>query len=704
MMEEEAMKRLIPLLLSVLVLLGCMSGAALAENKFYFVKAVNTVFENETLQLELIREGDCAQEGELTFKSSSNKIATVDEDGVVSGLAKGQSTITATLKVGKKTWTASLTVTVARKVESIEVTGTSLKTYNAWDPLVADALDPASPYGDLPVLLLRMGRQQEITAKCSPTTATNRRWQMTSSDPAIVKAGTTTLTPKAPGECLITVQSVQNPEVSVSYRALVVQPVTSVKLSSNVKTIYIGESLVLDASVQPANATIKGLTWSSDHPDNASVDAYGVVTAVSKGSAIITAKAADGSGKYATFTVTVRQQPESISLNKTDITLKTGNYSTITPSVQPSTVNDKSVVWSSSDPSVAKVNTSGRVTAVSPGTAIITCESKTHPEIYAQAVVNVYQPVTKVAFTDKNPYVAVGETIRLNWTVTPDTATDTSVTISTNKNDVVRVGQDGSVTGLKRGECYVYATANDGSGKKATIKVQVTQPVEGVGIKEEEITVGVDEKATNTAVFYPSDASIKDMKWSVEDATIASVSGTGSKVTVTGRNWGETAVIGVTEDGSYVTTFNVKVGDENRPLNIVKLHVEDGDTIRIQVYNESNLTITRFYYVIETYDAWGNPIVCNVDRRSNDFEGSYNYTLEPGDATKHGRFSFGDEFTRPGDIAMVVMRITGYRTDSGETVYVPRSSQEKQEWKVTVLDTNYGDDSYGEDDYGDANG
>ena len=110
------------------------------------------------------------------------------------------------------------------------------------------------------------------------------------------------------------------------------------------------------------------------------------------------------------------------------------------------------------------------------------------------------------------------------------------------------------------------------------------------------------------------------------------------------------------------------------------------------------------YYVIETYDAWGNPIVCNVDRRSNDFEGSYNYTLEPGDATKHGRFSFGDEFTRPGDIAMVVMRITGYRTDSGETVYVPRSSQEKQEWKVTVLDTNYGDDSYGEDDYGDANG
>ena len=493
------MKRLLPLLLTVLMLLGCMSGTALAENKFYFVKTVNTVFENETLQLELVREGDCAQEGELTFKTSAKKIATVDEDGLVSGLSKGQSTITATLKVGKKTWTASITVTVARRVDSIEVTGTKLNVYDPWDPVVADALDPTSPYAEYPVLLMRVGVQQNITATCSPSTATNRRWQLTTSDANVVKANSTYFTPKAAGECLVSVQSVQNPEISMTYRALVVQPVTSVKLASDVKTIYIGESLVLSATVKPDNATIKGLTWSSDHPDNASVDEYGVVTGVSKGSAVITAKATDGSGKSSTFTVTVRQQPESITLNKTDFTLKTGNYQTITPTVQPSSVNDKSVVWSSSDPTVAKVNTSGRVTAVNPGTAIITCESKTHPDIYAQAVVTVYQPVTKVAFTDKNPYVAVGETIHLNWTVTPDTATDTSVTFSTNKNDVVRVGQDGSVTGLKRGECYVYATANDGSGKKATIKVQVTQPVEGVGIKEEEISVGVDEKATNTA-------------------------------------------------------------------------------------------------------------------------------------------------------------------------------------------------------------
>ncbi len=681
------MRKLIPLILTVMLLLCCLPGAALAEDKFFFDRTVNTVFENEELQLILNREGACAEEGQLTFKSSARKVATVDEYGVVTGLAKGQTTITATLKGARRTWTATLTVTVARRVESITVTGSNLKVYDSWDPIVADALDPTFPQPELPVLLLRVGKAQTITASCQPTSATNRKWKLTSEDDSIVRASGTTFTGRAAGECIVTVESVQNPEIAMVYRALVVQPVTRVRLTSDVKNIYVGESLVLTPTITPENATIQNLVWTSDRPDNASVDEYGVVTGNSKGQAVITAKAADGSGCYATFTVTVRQQPEDLTLNKTDVTLKSGNYVTITPTVLPTTVNDKSVVWSSSDPSVAKVSTAGRVTAVSPGVAVITCESKTHPEIFAQAVVTVYQPVTKIAFNEKNPTVGVGDTIHLTWDVTPYTATDTSVTLSTNKENVLRVEQDGTITGLKRGEAYVYATANDGSGKKATIKVQVTQPVEGVSIKYDERSVGVGEKVTNNAVLYPEDASITKMTWYAEDATVATVSGTGTKVTVTGRNWGETTIIGVTEDGSYVTTFTVRVGDENKPLNIANLYVEDGNTIRIQVYNESNLTITRFYYVIETFDAWGNPLVCNDDGRSNDFEGHYGYTLTPGTATRHGRFTFGGEFNRPQyqDIGMVTMRITGYVTDDGQTYYIQRSNQEKREWKVKVL-------------------
>ena len=684
------MKRLIPLILTVMLLLCCLPGAALAENRFYFDKEFNTVFEGEELQLVLNREGDCAEDGTLTFKSSNKKVATVDENGLVQGLSKGTVTITATLKGAKRSWTAQLSVTVARRVESIEVTNTSLKVYDSWDPIVADALDPSFPDPNMPVLLVRKGKSITIAATCSPSTATNRRWKMTTSDDTVVRVSGTNMTGRSEGECIITVESVQNPEVSVSYRALVVNPVTRVRVSGDVKTVYIGESLVLNADITPAAATIQHVVWSSDRPDNASVDEFGVVTGVSKGSAVITAKAADGSGCYGSFTVTVRQQPEEITLNKTEVTLKAGNYVTITPTVLPSAVNDKSVTWSTSDASVAKVSTSGRVTAVSPGVAIITCESKTHPQIYAQAIISVYQPVTKIAFTDKNPYVAVGESIQLNWNVTPDTATDTSVTFSTNKENVLRVDQNGRVTGLKRGEAYVYATANDGSGKKGTIKGQVTQPVEGVTIKYDERTVGVGEKITNNAVFYPEDASITRMTWSVQDATIASVSGTGSKVTVTGRNWGETTVIGVTEDGSYVTTFDVKVGDVNKPLKITNLYVENGDTIRIVTYNQSNLTITGFDFEIELYDAWGNPIPCNSRNGSNRFEGRLNRTLEPGDSAGKGQYTFGKEFTRPDGIGKVIMRIVSYETDDGSSRYVRTENREERVWQVTVLESSDG--------------
>ncbi len=679
------MKRLIPLLLTALLLLTMMSGTALAENKFYFDNDYNALFEGESLQLMLVREGDCAEAGELSFTTSNKRVLTVDQDGVVYGADKGQATVTATLRGEKRTWTAKLTVTVKRAVTDIEVTGSKLKVYDPWDPMVAGVLDPSSPYGDLPVLMLQAGKSQTITAKCTPSDATNRQWELTTSDPDVVRASGTAFTGRRAGECLVTVRSKQNPEVEMAYRALVVQPVTSVKVTGDVRSMYVGEAILLETAVGPANATIQGVTWSSDRPDNASVDEYGVVTGVSKGSAVITARAADGSGRYGTFTVTVKQQPEEITLSRDDIQLKAGNYVTLKATVKPDITNDKTVTWSSSDTSVAKVNTSGRVTAVEPGTAVITCQSKTHPDIYAQCLVVVYQPVTKVAFTDKNPYVGVGESIRLGWEVSPDDATDPSVTLSTNKENVVHVSQDGTVTGLKRGECYVYATANDGSGKKATIKVTVTQPVEGVSIATESLRVSVGEKTTNSAVFMPEDASITDMTWTVEDASVATVSGTGRRVTVTGRGWGETTVIGVTEDGSYVTTFTVSVGNEDQPLKIANLYVEDGDTIRIQVYNESNLTITRFYYVIETYDAWGNPVVCNDDGRSNSFEGYYGYTLDPQTATKHGRFSFGSEFDRPEDIACVVMRITGYELEDGSSHYIRRANQVKREWKVRIV-------------------
>ncbi len=214
----------------------------------------------------------------------------------------------------------------------------------------------------------------------------------------------------------------------------------------------------------------------------------------------------------------------------------------------------------------------------------------------------------------------------------------------------------------------------------------VTQPVEGVSVKYDEVSVGVGNRVTNTATFMPSDASITRMTWYSLDPNVATVSGTGSKATVTGRSWGDTTIIGVTEDGKYVTTFEVSVGNLDEALVITNLYVEDNDTIRIVTYNQSNIVITRFYYEIEVFDAWGNPLDCNDRNHTNVFEGSNNHTIAPGESLGRGTYSFGREFSRPWGIGKVVMTITGYETEDGTSRYIRRENRVPFTWEATVLD------------------
>lgn len=640
-----------------------------------------TVFEGNTLELSLIRQGNCAADGELTFVSGRENIATVDENGVVTGLTKGQSTITATLKTEKRTWKASVTVTVARAVTDIAVNETSLTLYDAADPLISHLTGGA---GDR-VLLLRKGKQVSIRATLSPNDANNRRYTVASSDTDVVRVSGSTLTARGAGECIVTVASESNPEVSVDYRTIVITPVTGVTVTADTKTLFIGTTAQLTATVKPADASITGVKWESTNEKVAVVDEYGVVTGVGRGQATIRATAADGGGQRASVNVTVKQQPEIITLSGLSGNIRVGGGVTLKATVLPNTTSDKAVVWSTSDASVATVSANGYVKGVRAGSCTITCQSKTFPEVYAQIDVTVYAPVTSITFNEKKPSVAVGRSIALSWTVKPQDATDSSVSFSTNKPDVVSVSDDGIVTGLKRGECYVYATANDGSGKKATIRVTVTQPVTGVTMKYTSQNVGLNKYTTNTAILQPANADNKKMQWTSQDERIATVAGNGLNPKVTGRAWGTTTIIGTTDDGSYVVTYTINVGSRKDALRITNLWAEN-NAAKIVVYNASNLTITKFYYTIYLYNAFGEPLVCNTDGRSFSFKGTYNFALAPGEATRHGQFSFGREYIKPYGVGQVVMRINGYDIEGGEHYDIPANDQPEFTWKATIDD------------------
>lgn len=679
------MKKLFALLtLALLALVLC--APALAETDFMFDLSVKTLFVGDTLQLSLNRQAGALEEGAITYSSSAPKVATVDENGLVTGVKKGEAVITAKLATEKRTYTARITLTIQQPVTEISVKEDRLALMSWDDEQVAGLLDADMAWlnvegvnlepedaTSLPILLVRAGREMTISASCLPTDASNRRLEVTTSDTNVLRVSGTTLTGRNPGECLLTIASKLNPEVRKQYHVLVVRGVTSVKVTNPEKYIFIGGTVQLTAAVAPDDASIQDVAWTSENEKVATVDENGVVTGVSKGTASIRATSVDGTQRYGSVTVRVYQQPQSITLQESDVTVAVGSYKTLKATVLPSTTNDKTVTWTSSDESIAKVNSSGRITPVAPGTCTITCASESFPLVFATADVTVVQLVTKVAFTAKSVDVDVDTTAQIFWETSPANASDPSVELSSSNTKIATVDPDGTVHGIKRGQCTITARTTDGSKRTARITVNVLQPVEGVHMKNDTVSVGVDESIRLTAVLEPEDASNTNMTWYSEDERLATIRGTNNRPSVTGHAWGTTVVHGTTEDGGFTTSATVQVGNYDKALKLTDLYLQ-ANQIKIVVLNQSNMTIEKFYFTIECYDVYGQPLACTKSGE-NIFDGSYGYTLYEGDSTSHGRFYF-DNFQQPQtDIGRVVMYITGYRTDDGYSRNIRESKQ-----------------------------
>jgi len=168
-------------------------------------------------------------------------------------------------------------------------------------------------------------------------------------------------------------------------------PVESVSLDKTEYTFNtIGNTLTLTATVLPADATDKSVSWSSDKEAVATVDAYGRVTAKGNGKATITVTAKDGNGAQATCEVEVKQYVTSISLNKTSLSLGIGDEVTLSVTILPDNANDKSYTWSSSDSSIASVDNSGKVTARANGNATIKATANDGSGVFASCSVIVF--------------------------------------------------------------------------------------------------------------------------------------------------------------------------------------------------------------------------------------------------------------------------------------------------------------------------
>ncbi len=259
-----------------------------------------------------------------------------------------------------------------------------------------------------------------------------------------------------------------------NYRPSAVR-VTSVSLDKSEISLTVGNTSRLFADVLPYCADNIDVTWSSSAPAIATVSDSGVVTAVSGGTAVITVTTKDG-GFTARCTVEVTSPSvpavvpvTSVSLNKNNLSLMTGDTAQLSAAVLPENATNPAVTWASSDSAVASVSDSGFVTAVSGGTAVITVTTE-DGAFTARCTVEVTSPsvpavipVTGVSLNETLLILMEGETVQLSATVLPANATNPAVTWASSDPSVATVSDSGFVTAVSVGDINITATTEDGS-------------------------------------------------------------------------------------------------------------------------------------------------------------------------------------------------------------------------------------------------
>lgn len=364
--------------------------------------------------------------------------------------------------------------------------------------------------------------------------------------------------------------------------------VTSVSLNATTLNLEEDEQATLEATVLPEDATNQHVEWSSSEPSVASV-LNGIVYAHKNGTSTISAK----SGKHsATCVVNVRPKVIVVSeivLNENKLVLMEGEEAILEATVKPDNATDKTIVWTSSDESVAKVSSSGKVSAIASGAAIITAKSG---EKQAVCLVEVHKriPVSSVTLNRTTLTLEKGEAETLVATVLPNDATDNNITWTSSNPGIVSVS-DGLVKAVAGGNAIITASAG---GMSASCEVTVIVSVKSITINNNTLSLVEGQSFLLTATIEPKDATDKTVVWVSDNPEIATV----VNGNVTALKVGSTTITATC--GGYSTACKLTVLSEG------DLHLDKNVTVRLA---GTGITIGGGVYYSRTYTITNNSIV-----------------------------------------------------------------------------------------------
>ncbi|MCR5450730.1 MAG: Ig-like domain-containing protein [Solobacterium sp.] len=408
---------------------------------------------HESKELELIYDPENASLKTVTWESSDDSVATVDENGTVTAVNGGSAVIKATSEDGNLT--AEITVNVIVPAEKIEI--------------------------QTEVSEIEYGESETLEVTFKPSNTTNQKVTWTSSDESIATVDENgVVTAVGEGKVIITATSedggfTASKEINVLFTHL-----TGISFKEESADIIIHESKELELIYDPENASLKTVTWESSDESVATVDENGKVTAVGDGTATITVTSKDG-GYSASIEIHVIIPAQSITISSEVTEILYGNSETLEVAFTPSNTTNQKVTWTSSDESIATVDENGVVTAVGEGKVTITATSEDGGFTASKEINILFTHIESIAFTEEEVSGLTGETVQLKTLILPEDATVKDVTYKSDNEDVATVDENGLVRILAGGKAYITVTTKDGE-KTATVKV-VGYP-EGISVQK----------------------------------------------------------------------------------------------------------------------------------------------------------------------------------------------------------------------------
>ena len=504
----------------------------------------------------------------VEWKSSDNTVAVVDSYGIVKLLKAGEAKITAT--AGGKS--DSVTFTVKKKKLTV-APYVLTDIYVRDNEIEAAAKAVTAKYVLENVENVSLVKGTDYTVSEPQITADKKYYSIT-----------ITLSDDAAGKYELS---------TTTLKGYIAYELTSVALNSDTLNLVAGANgRQLVATTTPDNALLDNLTFTYKSSDEtvATVDENGLVTPLKAGTATITVTAqavvtTNGMALFTTratakCTVTVTDiaiPATNIELDAFSKTMTVGDKAKLTATVKPADTTDK-VVWTSSKPTVATVDENGNITALAAGTTEITATAGSVSAVCKVTVEGV--KVSKVELNKTSVSLKAGETEQLTATVTPDNATDKTVTWTSSKPTVVAVDENGKITAVAPGTATITATAGD---KSATCTVTVAKEAQIIKDPKKYPGVPKDYAKVDPVVTTVNSDGTKNMlvMFSISDSDVKNFRG--ARITfkrADGKTFSRSLIL-----GKYYTDVT---------------YVKDGDNYN---GNSQNYIVIRLKNV---QDSWGD--------------------------------------------------------------------------------------------------